>query len=59
MQKELKNTYGSFPERIGRALLSHLKVDFQPEFSIGNSLKRFDLFVPSKSLVIEIHGFQH
>lgn len=61
---------GSYPERFMNSLLNLLGVDFAREqtFSwasnvIGangkKSFKRYDFFIPSMSVIIEVHGSQH
>ena len=59
---------GSFPERVVESFLSALKIEFAREVvfdwsrpsnneSIGQ--KRYDFYIPSLSLIIEVHGIQH
>lgn len=65
-----KKIKGSYPERFMSSLLTVLGVDFAREQTfpwatnvIGengkNSFKRYDFYIPSMSVIIEVHGSQH
>lgn len=50
----------SYPEKIMYYLLNYLKVDFKYQYSpkwIGN--RRYDFYIPSKQLIIEMDGGWH
>lgn len=50
----------SLSERIMMAVLKQLKVDFIKEYSPEwAKLKRYDFYIPSLNMVIEVHGIQH
>jgi len=59
---------GSFPERVVEAFLDSMSVEFAREvvfdWAKGGqtddfSNRRYDFYVPSLSLIIEVHGIQH
>lgn len=58
-------TGGSYPERFISAVLSNLGISFYREqifpWSKNTSYgtKRYDFYVPSKNMIIEVHGLQH
>ena len=50
----------SYPNRYMYAFLKQLKCDFESEkIFIWSNNKRYDFYVPDKSLIIEMHGLQH
>lgn len=49
----------SFPNKITYNVLSQLGVDFIPEYRIQGSAKRYDFYIPSNDLIIEVQGKQH
>jgi hypothetical protein len=50
----------SFGERFVYSLLSQTLIDFKKEITFDWSLgKRYDFYIPSYKMIIEVHGIQH
>lgn len=50
----------SYPEKIMYNILTNLNIDFNFDRRLKWSGKRrYDFYIPSKSLIIEMHGYQH
>lgn len=50
----------SYPNKFMKAVLEELKVNYIKEYSPKwISPKRFDFYIPSKNIIIEMHGLQH
>jgi hypothetical protein len=49
----------SFPNKFMYNILSQLNIDFQTEYMIEGQNYRYDFYIPSFSLIIEMQGKQH
>lgn len=54
-----KQNNPSMPELLMIGLLSTLKVKFEREWRVGNSLQTLDFYLPELNLGIEVHGRIH
>jgi len=50
----------SMPEKIIYNILEYLNIDFQPQkMFTWSGKKRYDFYIPSLNIIIEVHGKQH
>lgn len=49
----------SYPNKFMASMLSQLKIHYIPEFHIDGAGYRYDFYIPSHNMIIEMHGRQH
>ena len=49
----------SYPELFFSAYLEVKGVEYEYQYQLDDSLRRFDFYIPSKNIVVETHGEQH
>ena len=49
----------SYPNKFMASMLSQLKIHYAPEFHLQGGKYRYDFYIPSYNVIIEMHGRQH
>lgn len=49
----------TYPERFVWSLLKYLNIKFTPQFTFKGSRNRYDFYIESLSMIIEVNGIQH